>query len=90
MTWGEKYWPLFLIISSLYIAIGLGVPETIALLSSPSKHLDNTLTHYARVELHVSIATANTMHTVAWWATFAVWIVFVVFITAHIWFSQFG
>jgi len=90
MTWGEKYWPVFLVISALWLMLGFGIPEGIALGSSPSKHLDNTLSYYARTELHANIAVYGSIHTVAWWATFVVWMVFVIFITAHIWFLQFG
>lgn len=90
MTWGYHYWPTFLIVSGLWVISGFGIPETIALVTNPATHLDNTLSFYARTELHVSVATANTLHTGVWWVTFAAWILFVVFITAHIWFAQFG
>lgn len=90
MTWGEKYWPVFLIISSVWLLLGFGIPESLALATNTSTHLDNTLSHYARFELHVSVAAANNIHTVAWWLSFIVWIMFVVFITGHIWFDQFG
>jgi hypothetical protein len=90
MTWGKVYWPIFLIISSLWLLTGFGIAETIALISGTANHLDNTLSYYARTELHISVATAATAHTVAWWITFVVWMMFVIFITAHIWFDQFG
>jgi hypothetical protein len=89
-TWGLTYWPIFLIISSAWIACAFGIPETIALLQGTSHHLDNTLSQYARVDLGVAVAVKTTVHTIAWWCSFVAWMVFVVFITAHIWFAQFG
>lgn len=90
MTWGKEYWPVFLLISTAWIATGFGIPEGFSLASDPSKHLDNTLSYYARTQLHANIAVAGGMHTVAWWATFVLWMIFVIFITAHIWFAEFG
>lgn len=90
MTWGKLYWPVFLIISSVWIMLAFGIPETIALATHPSTHQDNTLSFYSRTELHISVATAATAHTAAWWLSFVVWMMFVIFITAHIWFDQFG
>lgn len=89
MTWGRHYWPVFLSISSLWVLLGFGIPEAIALLAD-TLHIDNTLSFYARTELHISVATAATAHTAAWWLSFVVWMMFVVFITGHIWFDQFG
>jgi hypothetical protein len=90
ITWGNTWWPAFLIISSVWLVLGFGVPETIALLSPVANHFDNTLSIYARNELGLSVAVAGTRHTVAWWCSFIAWMVFTVFITAHIWFAQFG
>jgi hypothetical protein len=87
-SWGRHYWPIFLIISSVWLLTGFGIPELIALVTAPASHLDNTLSFYARNELNVSLKT--TVHTVAWYLTFVTWMVFVTFITAHIWFDQFG
>lgn len=70
--------------------LAFGIPESIALLQYTGTHLDNTLSFYARTELHVSVATVATVHTLAWWLSFLMWMMFVVFITAHIWFDQFG
>jgi hypothetical protein len=89
MTWGRVYWPIFLIISSAWIALGFGIPETIALVAN-TLHLDNTLSKYARSELGISVATAATVHSIAWWCSFSAWMIFVLFITGHIWFDQFG
>jgi hypothetical protein len=89
-TWGLTYWPYFLIVSAVWLALGFGIPEAIALASHASSHLDNTLSQYARTDLGVSVAVQTTVHTVAWWCSFVVWMVFVVFITGHIWFAQFG
>jgi len=90
MTWGERYWPVFLIISSLWMLCGFGIPEGIALGTHPSTHLDNTLSYYARTQLHSTVSVAGTVHTWVWWVTFIAWLMFVVFITAHIWMDQFG
>lgn len=90
MTWGQHYWAVFLSISSAWLLTGFGIPETIALATGRAHHLDNTLSFYARTELHVSVATAGSIHTIAWWASFVVWMMFVVFITSHIWFDEFG
>ena len=88
ITWGKWYWPAFLITSALWIIIAFGIPETIALLTRPMTHLDNTLTRYARDELNVS--TTMTIHTVAWYLTLIVWIGVVIFLTGHIWFNLFN
>jgi hypothetical protein len=90
-TWGSHYWPWFLIAGSAFITLGFGVPETIALVQgshNPHVNIDNTLSWYARYELNVTAGA--TIHGAAWWFTFVVWMVFVIFITAHIWFDQFG
>lgn len=88
-TWGKVYWPIFLIISSLWLLLAFGIAETMALVED-TLHIDNTLSNYARTELHAQIATSTSPHTIVWWLTFIVWMMFVVFITAHIWFDQFG
>lgn len=88
ITWGRDYWPIFLIISSIWLLLGFGIPELIALLSGTAGHLDNTLSVYARDELNVSAQL--TKHTIAWYLSFLVWIVFTFVITLHIWFDQFG
>lgn len=90
MTWGSWWWPVFLVVASAWVVLGFGVPETIALLSPVSGHLDNTLSVYARSELGLSVAIQGTRHTLAWWCSFVAWMTFVIFITAHIWFVQFG
>lgn len=90
LTWGARYWPWFIAITSGWLLTGLGIPEGIALATNVRTHLDNTFSHYLRSELHVSIALQGSVHTVAWWASFTTWIVFVVFITGHIWFNEFG
>lgn len=90
MTWGKLWWPVFLIISSLWLLTGFGIPEAIALVTQPGSHLDNTLSYYSRTELGISVATAATAHTWAWWLSFVVWMMFIIFITGHIWFDQFG
>jgi hypothetical protein len=88
MTWGKEYWPIFLTISSIWLLLGFGIPELIALLSPVQNHLDNTLSVYARTELNVSAEL--TKHTIAWYLSFFVWVLFTFVITLHIWFDQFG
>lgn len=88
ITWGKEYWPIFLIISAIWVLLGFGIPELIALLSPVPNHLDNTLSVYARDELNVSAQL--TKHAIAWWLSFLAWGLFVVVITLHIWFDQFG
>ncbi len=75
ITWGRYYWPYWIILTSATF----GVPEIIAIVTN---YL-NTLSEYARYELNVSPHV--TVHTVAWYASLTVWILFVVVITAHIW-----
>jgi hypothetical protein len=88
LTWGKEYWPIFLTISALWVGLGFGIAEILALFTKSSTHIDNTQSFYARSQLHVS--TQLTIHTVAWWASFLVWVVFVFVITLHIWYDQFG
>lgn len=87
-TWGAHYWPIFLIVSSAWIATGFGIPELIALFTAVSTHTDNTLSNYSHVELHVS--AQMTIHTIAWYLSLITWSLFVVIITAHIWFDLGG
>jgi hypothetical protein len=89
-TWGLNYWPIFLIVSTIWLAIGFGIPEGIALAEHVSGHLDNTLSQYARVELGVAVSIKGTIHTIAWWCSFVTYMIFTVFIIGHIWFDQFG
>lgn len=86
LTWGRVWWPLFLLISSAWVFLGFGVPETLALLTSRATHTDNTLSNYSWTELHVS--STLTVHTIAWWASLTVWATFAIVITLHIWFRQ--
>ena len=75
MTWGKVWWPWWIILTSTTF----GVPEIIAIVTN---YL-NTLSEYARYELNV--APHVTVHTVAWYVSLIVWLLFVVVITAHIW-----
>ena len=88
ITWGKDYWPVFLIISSVWVLAGFGIPELIAVFAGVSSHLDNTLSNYSHVELNVS--AQMTKHTVAWWASMITWWLFVSVVTAHIWFDLGG
>lgn len=90
-TWGSRYWPVFLLVSSAWLILGFAVPEGIALWEgahNPHLQIDNTLSWYARYELNVT--QGGNIHGITWWVTFVLWIIFVVFITAHIWMDQFG
>lgn len=87
ITWGRTWWPLFLIISAVWVTLGFGVPEIIALLTERSRHTDNTLSNYSWHELNVS--TQLTVHTLAWWFTFIPVCVIGAVLVLHIWF-RFG
>lgn len=77
-TWGLVYWPVGLTALSL-----LFLPaELIALFTNPA----NTLSDYCWHELNVTRAFTFDAHGVAWWASFASWLLFVIVITMHIWF----
>lgn len=83
-TWGRYYWPIVLISGSSLIGCLVGIPELIALATNPA----NTLSDYAHFELNVTTGTvANGIHTVAWWASLVIWLLFVVIITWHIWWA---
>jgi hypothetical protein len=60
-----------------------GVPELIALFTNQA----NTLSDYSWDELDVH--GFNHIPTVAWYASLIVWLIFVVVITAHIWWKGF-
>jgi hypothetical protein len=76
ITWGRYYWPFFLILGSLLFL----VPEIIALVTN----FRNTLSQYSWNELHVNPGIA--VHTLAWYLSLGGWILFVIVISAHIWF----
>lgn len=78
--WGNQYWPLFLIVLSVLF---LG-PELYAVCTNPA----NTLSDYCWKELSVSLTFGHGKHTVAWWASFIAWLLFVVTITLHIWYRS--
>lgn len=89
LTWGRIWWPIFLIISSLWILIGFLPEEIVALVTKVSTHTDNTLSQYARTELHVT-ASIQDVHDIAWWLSLLAWSVFAVWATGHIWFDLWG
>lgn len=89
-TWGLRWWPIFLLISTGWLLTGFGIPEGIALASNMRKHVDNTLSQYLRHDLHVDVAIAGNVHTLVWWITFVLWMAFAIWFTDHIWFGQFG
>lgn len=76
ITWGLPYWTGFLIT----VSIGFLVAEFIALFTN----VWNTLSYFAWYEMGISGTISP--HTPAWWASLIAWCVFVVVITAHIWF----
>lgn len=82
MTWGKLYWPYLIIVVSFMF----GIPELIALFTN----VKNTLSDYARYELHVGVAFQHSMPTLAWWSSLIVWATFVIWITAHIWYGKWG
>jgi len=84
MTWGIHYWPIFLIISAVWLLTGFGIPELIALFTSVSTHTDNTLSHYAQSELGIS--AQFTRHTLAWSLSLMAWVLVTTILTWHIWF----
>lgn len=84
-TWGAHYWPVFLIISSLWLLTGFGIPELIAIFTQVSTHTDNTLSNYAQHELGVSAQL--TIHTIAWYLSLIVWVLLTTLLTWHIWFG---
>lgn len=77
-TWGRLYWPFFLIL----VAVEFAIPEIYAIFTD----VRNTLSDYARLELHVR-AGVN-IHTLAWGLSLAAWLLFVLTMTAHIWFAR--
>ncbi len=79
-TWGDDYWPFFLIFVSLLF---LG-PEIAGLIGNPA----NTLSEYCWRELHVGLSFGAGRHTVAWWLSLAAWLVAVAVLTGHIWWRQ--
>lgn len=89
LTWGKIYWPIFLIVEGTLLMVGFLPAEIIALLSRVTNHLDNTLSYYARTELHVT-SSIQDIHDVAWYASLIPWVIFVVWITGHIWFDLWG
>lgn len=88
MTWGNWYWPLALITMAI-VAAGLFFPAEITAIVT---NKNNTLSDFARYELGVRTALGQTvtLHTWAWWVSFLVWDGFVIWITGHIWFVQWG
>jgi hypothetical protein len=78
ITWGFYYWPIWILV--LFAAF-LG-PEIYALVTN----VKNTLSDFARYELHVGVAFHGPTHvSLAWWASIVVWAGFVAWITPHIW-----
>lgn len=74
--WGHTYWPLFI----LAVSVFFGAPEIYALMTNPA----NTLSDYSWAELHVG-RSYPPLHTLAWFASLVLWLLFVVVITWHIW-----
>lgn len=75
ITWGKFYWPAALLVTAVFL---FGIPELIAIITNPA----NTLSDYAWDELRVG---SIPVHLVAWYISLAVWLMFVVVITLHIW-----
>ena len=79
-TWGQYYWPWYLVVG----VVLFGVPELFALFTN----VYNTLSWYAWRELDISLSVGQGMDTVAWWASFILWLSLVVIITGHIWWKS--
>lgn len=79
-TWGHWYWPLGMAVTLL-----LFLP---AELFAVFTNVGNTLSYYAWTQLHVGLAYANNMDSVGWYSSLILWLLFVVIITAHIWWRQ--
>lgn len=79
-TWGQHYWPVFLVAG----VILFGIPEIFALFTN----VYNTLSWYAWSKLNLSLSVGAGMDTVAWWASLILWISFVIIITGHIWWKS--
>lgn len=75
-TWGLWYWPNYL--------IGVGGAFLVAEVYAFFTNVWNTLSYYAWYEM--GITGRLSPHHPAWWISFIAWLVFVVAITAHIWF----
>jgi hypothetical protein len=80
ITWGMVYWPVGLIIVSL-----LFIPAELYALFT---NVANTLSWYCWHELNVTSTLTFDAHGIAWWLSFAAWIIFTVVITLHIWFMS--
>lgn len=80
--WGDLYWPYWMTVTSLTFL----VPELIALFTN----VQNTLSDYARTQLHVGVAFQHNIHTLAWYSSLLVWLTFAAWITIHIWWAKLG
>lgn len=80
-TWGNTYWPYFLIAVSLLFL----VPETYALLTNSL----NTLSDYAWRMLHVPTRGQHWSHTAAWLLTQGMYVVVSYWLWRHIWYHQY-
>lgn len=79
MTWGRVYWPTGLIV----VAFAFLIPEFIAL----ATNIRNTLSWYCWYELG-DLNSVPAFTSIAWALSMFMWLVFVVEITAHIWFRH--
>lgn len=75
--WGYTYWPWGLSVAALAF---LG-PELYAAFTN----VRNTLSWYCWHKLGIDIVFTGGIHSMAWWNSLLAWLVFVVIITAHIW-----
>lgn len=80
MTWGNTYWPIFLVIvSALFL-----VPESIGIFTNSA----NTLSDYCWRELNVTMVFGSGKHTVAWWLSQIAWYMAVIILSLHIWYRS--
>jgi hypothetical protein len=79
-TWGLVYWPAFIIT----VVLMFGIPETIGLVTNTR----NTLSWFAWREFGVPNSYSMPAFTAAWYFSFALYLVIVVFLGIHIWFVK--
>jgi hypothetical protein len=66
----------------VWLLIGLGVPELLALFNESK--IDNTLSYYAQTQLHLT--GTITRHDIAWYLSLLCWAMVTTILTWHIWF----
>ena len=80
VTWGLWYWPAFI----LTVVTGFSIPEIVALITNTF----NTLSWFAWRAFGFPKVSGPALFTAAWYFSFALYIVIVVFLGIHIWFFR--